>query len=71
MQNEQIYDLAINHSLAPFLKHKQIQVLSVKKIKSSSKINLKNVSWWMFIKKAQRFKLPIIAKLSKKRDPSM
>jgi hypothetical protein len=44
MQNEQIYDLAINHSLAPLFKQERLQILNVKKIKSSSKINLNDVS---------------------------
>jgi hypothetical protein len=44
MQNEQIDDLAINHSLAPLPKQKQIQVLDVEEMESSSKIDLKDVS---------------------------
>jgi hypothetical protein len=44
MQNEQIYDLAINHSLAPLFKQKRMKILNVKKMESSSKINLKDVS---------------------------
>jgi hypothetical protein len=48
-------------------KQERLQILNVKKIKSSSKINLNDVSWWMFIKKARRLKIPIIVKLSKKK----
>jgi hypothetical protein len=65
MQNEQTNDLAINHSLSHLLEW--MQVLDVKKMKSSSKIKLKNVLWWMFIKKAWRLKLQIIVKLSQKK----
>jgi hypothetical protein len=45
-------DLAINHSLAPLLEKKQIQALDVEETESSSKINLRDVSWWMSIKEA-------------------
>jgi hypothetical protein len=34
-------------------------------MKSSSKINLKDVSWWMSIKDACRTEAPVIARLSK------
>jgi hypothetical protein len=39
--------------------------LDVEGVDSSSKIDLRNVSWWMSIKDAYRHGVPIIAKLSK------
>jgi hypothetical protein len=41
-------------------------VLDVEEMESSSKIDLKDVSWWMSIKDACKPQIPIIAKLSKK-----
>jgi hypothetical protein len=38
--------------------------VDVEEMESSSKINLKDVSWWMFIKDACRLGVPIIIKLS-------
>jgi hypothetical protein len=43
----------------------------VKEIKSSSKIDLRDVSWWMFIKDAYRLMVPVIAKLSKEKCISL
>jgi len=45
--------------------------LDVEEIESSSKINLRDVLWWMFIKDACRFEAPIIAKLSKEKCISL
>jgi hypothetical protein len=44
MRNEQIDGLKINHSLAPLPKQEQMWALDVKKMDSSSKIDLKDVS---------------------------
>jgi hypothetical protein len=41
--------------------------LDVEEMESSSKIDLKDVPWWMSIKEAYRPQKPIIAKLSKER----
>jgi hypothetical protein len=65
MQNEQVDGLTTNHRLAPLPELKRMQVLDVKEMKSSFKIDLKDVSWWMSIKDACRLEVPIIAKLSK------
>jgi hypothetical protein len=62
MQNEQIDGLTINHSLAPLLKQEQMQALNVEELESSSKIDLRDVSWWMSIKDACRPGVPVIAK---------
>jgi hypothetical protein len=42
-----------------------MQALDVKEMESSSKINLRDVSWWMSIKNASRFGASVIAKFSK------
>jgi hypothetical protein len=65
MQNKQIDDLTTNHSLAPLLEQKWMQVLDVKGMESSSKIDLKGVSWWKSIRNACRPRLPITIRLSK------
>jgi hypothetical protein len=44
MQNEYINGLAINHNPIPLPKQKRMQVLDAKKIESSFKIDLKDVS---------------------------
>jgi hypothetical protein len=43
MQNEQIDDLTINHSPTPLLEQEGMWALNVERIKSLSKINLKDV----------------------------
>jgi hypothetical protein len=43
------------------------QTLDAKEMDSSSKINLRDESWWMSINDAYKLGVPIIAKLSKKR----
>ncbi len=42
--------LTINHNPTPLPKQKQMWVLDVKEMESSSKIDLKDVSWWMSVK---------------------
>jgi len=49
MQNELIDDLAINYCLDPLLEQEQMRALITKGMKLSFKIDLKDVSWWMFI----------------------
>jgi hypothetical protein len=44
-----------------------MQALNVKEMESSSKINLRDVSWWMSIKGAYKLGALVIARLSKKR----
>jgi hypothetical protein len=44
MWNEWINGLSINHSHAPLLEQKWMQVLEVKEMELSSKIDLKDVS---------------------------
>jgi hypothetical protein len=54
------------YSMPTFLnKEKRMQALDAKEMESSSKIDLKHVSWGMSIKEACRPRAPIIAKLSK------
>jgi len=71
MQNEDINDLAINHSLAPLPKQEWMWVLDAKEMESSSKIDIRDVSWWMSIKYTCSFVVSIITKLSKKRCISL
>jgi hypothetical protein len=47
MRKEWIDGLAINHSPTPLLEQEQMQALNAEKMESSSKINLKDVSWWI------------------------
>jgi hypothetical protein len=46
-------------------------VLDVEEMESSSKIDSRDMLWWMFIKYACRLRLLIIAKLSKERCISL
>jgi hypothetical protein len=62
MQNEQIDGLAINHSPAPLFEQKWMLTLDVEEMESCSKINLKDVLWWMSIKDAYKLETFIIAK---------
>jgi len=48
-----------------------MQVLNVEENESSPKINLKNVSWWKFIKNTCRPKVLVTRKLSKERYISL
>jgi hypothetical protein len=43
MQNEQMYDLKINHSPTPLFKQKWMRVLEVEEMELSSKKDLKDV----------------------------
>jgi hypothetical protein len=67
MGNKHINGLAINHSLAPLLEQKGMRVLDVEGMDLSSKIDLRDVSWWMSIKDAYRPGVLVIARLSKER----
>jgi hypothetical protein len=71
MQNELIDDLAIDHSPTPLPQQKRIQTLNAKETKSSSKIDLRDVLWWMSNKEACKLGVPIIAKFSKERYISL
>jgi hypothetical protein len=42
-----------------------MQALDVEGMKSSSKIDLRDVSWWMSIKDACKLGVPVIARFSK------
>ncbi len=65
MQNEQLDGLTTNHSPAPLPEQEQMQALDDEGMESSSKIDLRDVSWWIFIKNACRPGVLIIVKLSK------
>jgi hypothetical protein len=71
MQNEPINGLANNHSVTLLPKQEQMRVFDVKKMDSSSKIDLKDVSWWMSIKDAYRPRAPITTGLLKERCISL
>jgi hypothetical protein len=71
MQNERIDDLTTNHSPAPLPEQKLMRILDVKEMESSSNIDLRDVSWWKFIRDACRPKVPITAKFSKERCISL
>jgi len=45
--------------------------LDAEEMESSSKINLRDVSWWMSIKDAYRLTVSVIVKLSKERSISL
>jgi hypothetical protein len=47
MWNERIHGLAINYNFASMPEQEQIRTLDVEGMESSSKIDLKVVSWWM------------------------
>ncbi len=66
MRNEWIDGLATNHSPVPLPKQEQMGALDVEEMESSSKIDLRDVSWWMSIKDAYRFEVPVIVRFSKK-----
>jgi hypothetical protein len=54
MWNKCINGLTTNHSLAPLLEQKQMWALDAEEMDSSSKIDLRDVSWWKSIKDAYR-----------------
>ncbi len=66
MWNEQINGQTTNHSFTPLPKQKWMQVLKDKEMESSSKIDWRDVLWWMSIKGAYRFGALVIARLLKK-----
>ncbi len=65
MQNEQIDGLTTNYSLAPLPEQERMRILNAKGMESSSKIDLRDVSWWMSLKDAYRPRAPITAILLK------
>jgi hypothetical protein len=71
MRNEWIDGLSTNHSPAPLLEQKQIWAYDVEEMESSSKIDLRDVSWWNSIKDAWRHGALVISKLSKERCISL
>jgi hypothetical protein len=72
MQNEQIDGLTTNHTPNPLPKQKWMRALDVEEMESSSKINdLRDVSWWMSIINAYRFRALITVRFSKKRCISL
>jgi hypothetical protein len=60
MRNKQIDGLTTNHSHAPLLEQEQLQVLDANEIKSSFKVDLKDVLWWMSIKNARGLEVLVI-----------
>jgi len=71
MWNKWIDGLATNHSPTPLLAQKWMQVLDVEQMESSSKINLRDVLWWMSIKDAYKLGVPVTTRLSKERCISL
>jgi hypothetical protein len=60
-----------NHSLILLPEQKKMWVLNVEEMESSSKMDLRDVSWWKSIKDACRFGVLIIVKLLKERCISL
>jgi len=71
MRYKQIDGLTTNHSLAPLPEQEQMWALDVEEMESSSKINLRDVLWWMSIKDAHRLGAPITVRLSKEKCISL
>jgi hypothetical protein len=67
MWNEQIDDLATNHSFVPLPEQKRMWTLDVEEMESSSKIDLKDVSFWMTIKDAYKLGALVTTRLSKEK----
>jgi hypothetical protein len=65
MQNEWKDGLITNHSPTPLPKQERMWALNAEEMESSSKIDLRDVSWWMSIKDAYRPGVPLTTKLSK------
>ncbi len=63
MRNEQINGLATNHNLVPLFEQEQMQALDANEMKSSFKINLRDVLWWMSIKNACKPKVSVTVRL--------
>jgi hypothetical protein len=59
--------LTTNHSPTPLPKQERMQALDVKEMESSSKINLRDVLWWMSIKNAYKLGALVLVRLSKER----
>jgi hypothetical protein len=55
--------LATNNSPAPLSEQEQMRAFDAKEMESSSKINLRDVSWWKSMKDAWKPKVWIIIKL--------
>jgi hypothetical protein len=60
-----------NHSPTPLPKQEWMWILNVKEMESSSKIDLKDVSWWKSIKDTYRLRVSITTRLSKERCISL
>jgi hypothetical protein len=65
MWNEQIDSPAINHSLAPLPKQKQMWALDAEEMESTSKIDPRDLSWWKSIKDVCRPGVLVTTRLSK------
>jgi hypothetical protein len=65
MRNEWIYGLTTNHSFAPLPEQERMWALDVEEMKSPSKIDLKDVLWWMSIKDVYRLGASITTRFSK------
>jgi hypothetical protein len=63
IQNEQIDGLTSNHSLTPLPKQERMGALDAKEMESSSKIDIKDVSWWMSTKYTCSLVVSLTAKL--------
>ncbi len=55
-----------NHSPTHLPEQEWMRVLEVEEMELFSKIDLRDVSWWMSIKDTYRLRVPVIATLSKK-----
>jgi hypothetical protein len=71
MRNEQIDGLTINHSLAPLPEQERMRTLDVEEMKSSFKVDLRDVSRLMYIKETCRPRMLVTSKLSKERRISL
>jgi hypothetical protein len=71
MRNNHIDGLTTNRSPTPLPEQERLWALDADKTESSSKINLRDVSWWMCIKDAYTLGVSITTKFSKKRCISL
>jgi len=71
MRNNHIDGLTTNRSPTPLPEQERLWALDADKMESSSKINLRDVSWWMCIKDAYTLGVSITTKFSKKRCISL
>jgi hypothetical protein len=67
LRNEQIDNLATNHSPTLLPKQERMWTLNAKEMEPSSKIDLKDVLWWMSIKNTYRPKALVIFPNSQKK----